>query len=213
MKKYLLGVITGITVTAGTVVFADGFVGKTVDAEFPIKIENQQLAQNAISIEGTSYVPIREVGRMFGYHVYFEDNTITLSKGTTDLNTDKQGMPSQQVGTNDFYDHKLWPQFYRVKTSEFEQSYDPSRAFEYYEIDGEQYISANAFGQYARPDGYQFGLHIPGKFSIFIMPLQKYSKGIAGFNLDGRILIKLSALGYKAEKTDKDGLTISAMDN
>lgn len=74
MKKFFVGALFGAALMVGVTAYADvqGMVGKVVDGVFPVKIEDQTLENEAIVIEGTSYLPVRELAEKVGYEVSFD---------------------------------------------------------------------------------------------------------------------------------------------
>lgn len=74
MKKFIAGALFGAALMVGVTAYADvqGMVGKVVDGVFPVKIEGQQMENEAIVIEGTSYLPVRELAEKVGYEVSFD---------------------------------------------------------------------------------------------------------------------------------------------
>lgn len=75
MKKFILGVLVGVSITAAGSAYADdvvnSIVGKRVDGEFPIKISGKSLDTKAAVLEGTSYLPVRAVGEALNMDVTF----------------------------------------------------------------------------------------------------------------------------------------------
>lgn len=73
MKKYLIGAVVGFTLTLGLTAHAEvsNMLGKVIDGSFPIQINGKTLANQALTIEGTSYVPTREFAEMLGAKVTF----------------------------------------------------------------------------------------------------------------------------------------------
>jgi hypothetical protein len=80
MKKFLAGTLFGCILVFGITGYADSLVGKQVDTVFPLIINGDQSSKNVISIEGTSYLPVRSAGEMFGYDVNFTNETVYLDK-------------------------------------------------------------------------------------------------------------------------------------
>lgn len=79
MKKFVLGLIVGVAVTASSSAFADdivqSIVGKKVDGEFPVKIAGKSLETQAATVEGTSYLPVRAIGEALNMDVKFDSVT------------------------------------------------------------------------------------------------------------------------------------------
>lgn len=76
MKKFVLGLIVGIAVTATSSVYADDIiqsvVGKSIEGEMPIKVSGKQLSTQAIIVDGTSYLPVRAAGEALNMDVKFD---------------------------------------------------------------------------------------------------------------------------------------------
>lgn len=78
MKKIsilMLGIIIGTALAITTSVYAadiQSLIGKTIQGEFPIKIEGKELSKKALVIDGTSYVPLRVFGEAIGYESSFD---------------------------------------------------------------------------------------------------------------------------------------------
>ena len=80
MKKVLFGFLIGAILAFNLSVYAGGFIGKTVDATYPLFVDNVRCTVDAISIEGTSYIPVRAAADLFGYDVNFASDVILLTK-------------------------------------------------------------------------------------------------------------------------------------
>ncbi|CAN7361868.1 hypothetical protein [Paenibacillus sp. LjRoot56] len=74
MKKFILGLIVGVSVTAAGSAYADDIVmvGKTIQGQFPVKISGSQLDTQAIVVDGTSYLPVRSIGEALNMDVKFD---------------------------------------------------------------------------------------------------------------------------------------------
>jgi hypothetical protein len=75
MKKFVIGIIVGIAITASATAFADeieSIVGKTVQGQFPVRIDGITLDKQAAVIDGTSYLPVRAIGDAIGRVVTFD---------------------------------------------------------------------------------------------------------------------------------------------
>ena len=79
-KKIISGFVVGAILMFTVSVYADSFIGKTVDTTYPLFVNNVRCTVDAISIEGTSYIPVRTAGEMFGYDVNFTSDVILLTK-------------------------------------------------------------------------------------------------------------------------------------
>jgi hypothetical protein len=77
MKKFWIGLIVGLILAIPVGAHADeviSLVGKTIQGEFDVSLNGKKLNNRAIVIDGTSYVPIREIGESFGLDVSFDSN-------------------------------------------------------------------------------------------------------------------------------------------
>lgn len=76
MKKFVIGVIVGIAITASATAYGeeivDSIIGKKIDGSFPVKIEGKTLEKHAAVIEGTSYLPVRAIGDALNMEVKFD---------------------------------------------------------------------------------------------------------------------------------------------
>lgn len=96
MKKMVLALALGLLIgSASTAMAADAV--QAVFAKFSLKVngELKELKTLPLLVDGTSYLPVREVAGLLGYDVGFEDGTIKLdnmpktdkSKGDGNVNT------------------------------------------------------------------------------------------------------------------------------
>lgn len=88
MRKYLIGCLVGFCLSFAVGAHADDIqtaIGKTIDGEFFVTVNDQKLPVKAITSEGTSYVPLRSFGESQGYTVTFDANLgINLTKTVGD---------------------------------------------------------------------------------------------------------------------------------
>ena len=152
-----------------------GMIGKRVDAAYPIFINGQELDGDVISIEGTSYIPVRVAAEAFGYQTNFVNKMVVLS-------------PKQTTSP---------PLSVKVRFDGIATKTDPGAKFNVKYIDGEWYVELGAFGVYAGYNGTQGTITIPGCSQLVVPVYQYYEPGVDGF-WDGVIYIKASALGMKA---------------
>jgi len=82
MKKFILGAICGALIFGGTSVLADSLslVGKTVDGEVPVYYNDEPLVAKAITVEGTSYLPVRTIGNTLGADILYKDGAVYVEK-------------------------------------------------------------------------------------------------------------------------------------
>jgi hypothetical protein len=76
MKKFILGLLVGVSLTAAGSVYADdiveSIVGKQVQGSFPITVDGKKLDTVAAVIDGTSYLPVRAIGEALNKEVTFD---------------------------------------------------------------------------------------------------------------------------------------------
>lgn len=74
MRRYVIGGIIGAALTIGITAHAEvsGMIGKVVDGVFPVNVEGELMDNEAIVIQGTSYLPVREFVEKLGYEVSFD---------------------------------------------------------------------------------------------------------------------------------------------
>jgi hypothetical protein len=82
MKKFILGFVCGALIFGGTAVLADGvsLIGKTVDGEVPVFYNDEPLVAKAITVEGTSYLPVRTVGNTLGAQIEYRDGAVHVEQ-------------------------------------------------------------------------------------------------------------------------------------
>lgn len=92
VKYLLIGLIVGVAMTISFSAIADGVskIGKKIDAEYVVKLDGAELDVKAISMEGTSYAPVRAIGEALGLDVDFVEGEVLLNKQLNmKLNTNK----------------------------------------------------------------------------------------------------------------------------
>lgn len=83
MKKFIVGLISGMVLTLSISTYAEeieSYIGKIVEGQFPVIIDGQRADKPGLVIEGTTYLPIRSAGELFGYDVSFIDSQVILNK-------------------------------------------------------------------------------------------------------------------------------------
>jgi hypothetical protein len=91
MKKYLVGAIIGVVLSISITAYAEdvkSLVGRAVEGSFPLLINGQKADKDVIVIDGTSYVPVRVAGELFGYDVGFIDSQVVLKAKEGVVNMD-----------------------------------------------------------------------------------------------------------------------------
>lgn len=75
MKKHVISLLVGITMLIAATAYAEeiqSMIGKAVDGEFSVSVNDVTLDKKAIVIEGTSYLPVRAIGEALGTEIYFD---------------------------------------------------------------------------------------------------------------------------------------------
>jgi hypothetical protein len=89
MKKTVLALALGLTIgSAGTAIAATSETVQAVFAKFNFVVngESKQLATDPLVVDGTSYLPVREVAGLLGYQLEYDadSRTIKLDGGSKD---------------------------------------------------------------------------------------------------------------------------------
>jgi len=85
MKKIsyaLIGFMAGAVVMFSTSVFADNIqtlIGKKVNKEYQVKIDNNVITDKAIAIDGKAYLPVRRISNELGAGVNVEKDVISIT--------------------------------------------------------------------------------------------------------------------------------------
>jgi hypothetical protein len=147
----------------------------------------------AIIVDGRTLLPVRAVADALGYEVNYDNatNTVRIEKS----------LKPDTVGTVEYY--YVESNVIKVPVKKY--------GYPYVVLDGEPYLALGVFVFYADYDGIKATVNIPGRRTIIIPKTQEYEKGIDGCVYQGRIMIKLSALGLKAVIQD-DTLILEAID-
>lgn len=83
MRKYIIGCLIGFVLSIGVGAHAEviNMIGKVIDGAFAVKVDGNTLADQAIVVEGTSYLPVRAFGDATGYDIKFNpDLGIEMTK-------------------------------------------------------------------------------------------------------------------------------------
>lgn len=104
MKKIVIGILIGAALTFSGQALADTIsnVGKTIETEYTVVVDGQELEKKAIAVDGSSYTPNRVLADAVGYNVEFIDNTVVLTKKEeTPVVTDEVNEPVPDLSNND----------------------------------------------------------------------------------------------------------------
>lgn len=76
MRKYVIGIFVGFALSFAVGAHAEviNMIGKTIEGSFPIKIDGKQLENQAVVVEGSSYLPVRAIGDALGMEILFDAN-------------------------------------------------------------------------------------------------------------------------------------------
>lgn len=89
MKKYWIGALFGFLLSLSVSVYGEevkSVIGAVIDGELPVSVNGEKLNDKAITIAGTSYLPVREFAEKVGYDVAFAPaNGISLERKPFDL--------------------------------------------------------------------------------------------------------------------------------
>lgn len=183
MRRFIVCAVFVLVLTFTVLAFGEGvdMIGKQVDATYPLYINGGKAAKEAISIEGTSYIPVRVASEMFGYDVEFANNEVKLSR---------KG--------------KVIPHDYEVHSDIIKIGGNPEDKHSYILRDGEGYLPLIVFAHYCTYEDTKATINVPDYKTIIINNGETYEPGINGFVNSGRIVVKLSAVGLKG--VVKDGV-------
>lgn len=86
----IIGIMAGVLLATSATAFASGSFTKIsalLRPDYSVKVDGKPVEmQNApIAYNGTTYVPLREAGKILGYKVGFENGTITLNQIEKDV--------------------------------------------------------------------------------------------------------------------------------
>lgn len=83
MRKYIVGALVGLLLSIPFTTFGSALetmVGKRIQVEYPVVVEDEQLGTKAIVLDGTGYVSIKEIAEATGYFTEFKDGQIIVRK-------------------------------------------------------------------------------------------------------------------------------------
>lgn len=96
MRKYVIGFVFGVLLSLSFNASAavESLIGKAVDNEYVVKVEGRELERKAVSVDGSSYAPVRVIAESLGLDVMFDNNEVLLSKPQKGVETK---MPDTQT--------------------------------------------------------------------------------------------------------------------
>ncbi|RXZ79953.1 hypothetical protein EBB07_20560 [Paenibacillaceae bacterium] len=90
LKKYLAGFVCGALFFSGVSYAASGdLTAKITNFKILINGEQQELNNNPVLIDGTTYLPLRDISKTLGYNVEFSKGVISLNH-KNESETDKK---------------------------------------------------------------------------------------------------------------------------
>lgn len=111
--------VLGIGLTIAVSAAADGIqslVGKQVDGQAPVVLDGNELATQAIIIEGTSYAPVRAIGEAVGKEVGWEEGKVILESKQVATPTPSQSVSKYSKDVIDAEIQRLEVSIYNLKT-------------------------------------------------------------------------------------------------
>jgi hypothetical protein len=92
MKKFISGLILGLLIATASVVAANSeVVAKFTSFNFVINGESKQLENQPVVVNGSSYLPVRELSNLLGYDVTYKADTKTIVLNSNSNTTDLSG--------------------------------------------------------------------------------------------------------------------------
>lgn len=82
MRKYIIGAVFGAVLSFSVSAYAEvvNLVNQVVQGLFPVTVDGKSLG-NAIVVDNTTYLPVRDFGEAVGYTVTFtDDKQVVLTK-------------------------------------------------------------------------------------------------------------------------------------
>lgn len=199
MRKYLVGAVFGFCITFATSAHAEvtTMIEKVVDGVFSVKVNGKTLANQALVIEGTSYLPVREFGEALGMDVKFDaDLGIELMQKARPAPTPDS---TPTTSAEQIAKHAVMhAPSYEVKSASLNVTggRDNTKVMV---IDDSVYVTANnALGNYMSFDGINTKITVNDK-TVSFEGAPKYNTGTDAFMFGPDTFVRVSALGLKAE--------------
>lgn len=149
VSVFVIGVLVGIVFAIPLQAVAENLskVGKRVETEVPVSVDGEILKTPAIGLEGTTYLPVRDVGERFGYEVEYDselkvvtlnskviDRTETKDSYTEGLKLELEAYADKLKGQTredlkvalDGWEGRLPTDQYRLEAAKFMYDKDPS---------------------------------------------------------------------------------------
>jgi hypothetical protein len=92
MKNFISGLILGLLIATASGVAANSeIVAKFTSFNFVINGESKQLETQPVVVNGSSYLPVRELSNLLGYDVTYKADTKTIELNGNTSSTDLSG--------------------------------------------------------------------------------------------------------------------------
>lgn len=198
MKKVVAGMLAGFALAMAISAHAEevvSVVGRTIEGTLPLRIDGTRADVDAIVVDGTSYVPIRAAGQLFGYQVDFVYGEVVMNKagadeaaaGTSGAKAGSGKNAGDAISEN--VDYSLKSPFLAVNSSKLRVAVRG----------GEIYVPVIAFEKYLSNDGTTITVKLPKQEAVSFPANQPYTPDADGYaDGTGNFYIKLSALQLKA---------------
>jgi hypothetical protein len=197
MKRLALVLAIALVLIVGGVAYADSssLVGQAVQGTFPVMVNGTQLAQQAIVINGVSYLPTRAVRQALGATVSFTGTEIDVATEGASQTSETVHAPAEDTGQTTTSAPGTITHL-EVQFDGINSGVDPSNSYMAMNVNGQWYIALSAFGQFAAWNGQQATVSIPGHNTVTIPKNQVYQAGVDGFQSVGIIFVNTSSLGF-----------------
>lgn len=204
MKKFILGLLVGISITAAGSVYADEGLQKIeayLRPTLPITLDGNSVTLESppVMYDGSTYLKLRDVAKLTGLSVIWNDNTQTVELGMS-----KGGKPMSDNSTSLETDNTEAIKMQQIKpigtskaTVILDKEYIKTNGDYYFvEADGNKYVSGVALR-----DPYEVFWNSPiANFKledteVSITLSNEYYPNVDAFLINGMTVFKLSLLG------------------
>lgn len=83
LKTFTAGLIVGLLLTTGAFASSEQIQARFADFKLSINGEQKTLQTKPLVHDGTSYLPVRDIGEVFGYKVDYDSKTKTITLDNT----------------------------------------------------------------------------------------------------------------------------------
>lgn len=208
VKKFLAGILFGSILVFSITGYADSLIGKQIDATFPLLINNEQSPKDVVSIEGTSYLPVRSAGEMFGYDVNFINNQVILTEQITKEVAIETINVVENIEINEEVQGGGAVIAFNIKSNEFDVWERWEGQLNIYSIrDNITYVPFQIFHNYSTYENGVTTLKLPNgvTYSVVATGQETYAKGCEFFVEKSRTYIDISLFNYTVRE---DGNTL-----